>query len=374
MKELIYRSNSSDSITSLSTFIKGETNIYLEQDIVHLFTEPVYNTELFYDTEYNISINSFEEDQLYSFDGKEKKYRIEHQIDQLIKKIEIKENSKILDYGCAKGSAMQHLVNRELNLNVFLYDVSEQYKPYWKTITKEENCFTYQIPSIYENSFDIITSFFVLEHVLDPLDIFKHCHQLLKDDGVFYFIVPNVYSNFADFLLVDHTHHFSENSLAYYLAQVGFSVQEIDNESHNGAFIVIAKKTNQFSKSPKFEIRKAEDALLIANYWVNLKNVIKHFCENNSTKRIAIYGAGVYGNYVFSMLDNTENVICFIDQNKFLHHKTIKEKQILYPSEIIGKLEREIDVIFVALNPISAKKSIESIPEFFGKSFEFFYL
>jgi 2-polyprenyl-3-methyl-5-hydroxy-6-metoxy-1,4-benzoquinol methylase len=374
MKELIYNSNSKESITSLSKYIQGDTKIFLDKDIVHLYTEPIYNADAFYDTEYNISIDTIDEDQLYSINGEKKIYRIQHQIDQFLLKNELFNGLKILDYGCAKGGVMQNLANRNLDIEIFLYDISNQYSKYWESITKVENQFTYKIDEKNNNSFDIVTSFFVLEHVLNPLDILLHCFKLLKEKGLLYIIVPNVYDNIADFILVDHTHHFSENSLVYYLEKAGFTVEEVDNHSHTGAFIVKAKKMSIKGEYSLLSSRTVNDALAIANYWTDLQTKIKEFSLKNTNKKIAIYGAGVYGNYVFTLLENTDNILYFIDQNLFLHHKYIMDKLIIYPEEILDNDMEKMDIILVALNPKTAKKSISEIKEFKSLNIDFYFL
>ena len=66
---------------------------------------------------------------------------------------------------------------------------------------------------------------FSLEHVTDPLAILRHVSSLLKECGIFYIVVPNMYSeNESDVLVVDHLHHYSPVSMRKMLEFCGFAL------------------------------------------------------------------------------------------------------------------------------------------------------
>ena len=51
---------------------------------------------------------------------------------------------------------------------------------------------------------DLISSFFTLEHVSSPNNFISQIYPLLKEGGIFYCVVPNIYKNFADLIVADH--------------------------------------------------------------------------------------------------------------------------------------------------------------------------
>lgn len=73
-----------------------------------------------------------------------------------------------------------------------------------------------------EKILDIVTSFYVFETCKkDPLTELKNIYQVLKEDGTVYIQVPNVYNHIADFICIDHLHHYSKISLTLLTKSIG---------------------------------------------------------------------------------------------------------------------------------------------------------
>lgn len=108
----IYTSNDSFSITSISNLINAKTEVYYDKEIAHLYTKETLNLEEYYDNEYKVDIESEDKDSLYGIINGEKIYRTQYQLDLFTKKVEIKNNMKILDYGSAKGLFLKNLLKK----------------------------------------------------------------------------------------------------------------------------------------------------------------------------------------------------------------------------------------------------------------------
>lgn len=369
----IYVSNGDQSITSLSKFINGTIEVYLSDAVGHLVTKSNMDVRTYYDQDYKISIDSADDDQIYSVVNGKTTYRLEHQAKVMLEKLRLKPGSKILDFGCAKGGVMKRVLSLRGDIKAFLFDVSEMYIPFWEEIVQSSHWSSYTERPEWHNAFDVVTSFFVLEHVEDPLQEVAKMRGMLREDGLLYFIVPNVYLNKADFILSDHINHFSSNSIKYLMAKAGFKIMQIDDESHTAALIVIAKKSNEFIE-PMMDAALVEEtnrkAIDIAHYWRQAAENIQRFEAESRGGRMAIYGAGVYGNFIASCLKQLDNVQCFVDQNPFLQGKRILGKPILAPSQLMP----EVDIILVGLNPLNARISIDAIQEWQQFKYSYFYL
>ncbi len=372
--EPIYDSGSSVSLTSLCEIIPGSSKVYDCQSCSHIQSAEIANVSDYYDKQYTILVNSEEEDQIYEVVEGNLVYRSEHQLKLLINKLGLhsKPKTKILDYGCAKGALIRQLSSLQLNLSLHLFDVSDRYIQFWERFLNADQWATYEIPEKWHCYFDVVTSFFALEHIVDLDDTLRQIKKCLSPDGVFYFVVPNTYTNPADFIVVDHVNHFTSNSLLRMLLDAGFDSVEIDEKSHRGAFVVVARKgiegtARQQAKNVEQTLKSTRD---ISAYWKHCADSIQSFENSHQGKKSAIYGAGFYGCYILSQLQKTEFVSCFLDQSPFQQNETIYDKPVLSPSQ----LSENVEVIYVGLNPSVARNGIGDIVTLRERQIDYFYL
>ncbi len=376
LEKILYKSQSSKSLTSLCTVYEGTVLVYFCTQCGHLQSEEIENIDGYYDKDYDILISSEDEDQIYEVINGLNVYRTSHQVNTLVSKVPVYQNMKILDYGCAKSSTMRELLNLYKDVRPYLFDVSERYEPFWSKFLSRESWATFEIPISWENQFDVVTSFFSLEHMAKPQEALRNVYRVLKVGGIFYGIVPNVFTNSADMIVVDHINHFTPISLKYLMQNTGFHVIEIDEMAHKGALVFVAKKMDGslFENSlPTLDEVMSVDkkAQKISNFWMeagnNIRKVEKKIPAN---RKLAIYGAGFYGSFISAMIKTHDRVECIVDQNPFLQGKKQNGISIVSPKE----LPKEINTIWVGLNPSFAKKMIDDIAAFKNRNLSYYFL
>lgn len=370
----LYQSIRNYSLTSLCRLQSGHTIVYCCQKCTHLQTPPIDAIDSYYADDYDILVASEEEDQIYEMRGSKPVFRTAHQVDLLIQKLALPDNLKILDYGCAKSSTMRALKELKPKLDVHLFDVSTRYVPYWETFLDSSQWAVNTTPRQWHGRFDLITSFFSLEHIPNLDKTLQHITSLLRPGGTLYAVVPNVLTNIADFIVIDHCNHFTPISLRHLAAKHNLAVQRIDFESHVGALVFVAQKSSTSSASA-FDANEISETLSTllqsAEYWRKAGERIANFEENlPEDEHVAIYGAGFYGAFIASNLRRPEQAICHLDQNPFLHGKNFNGRRVLPPSE----LPIDIATILVGLNPRHASSSIAAIPALQRPGLQFFYL
>lgn len=163
--------------------------------------------------------------------------------------------SKVLDVGCGYGQFL--VLAKERKFQVFGTELAEEPAGY---VEKE-----YKIPvfhGILEDSsfedgyFDVITLWFVLEHLMDPRKTILKCFNLLKKGGVLVICVPNIDFRqmlvpFQNFTMLDsffrkigikvgtvkffhavdppaHLYGFNQRSLGFLLGRTGFAKVKFD--------------------------------------------------------------------------------------------------------------------------------------------------
>ncbi len=361
----VFESNAAVSITSLCQVLEGHTRVWHCACCGHTQTAPLPSLEKFYAEDYHILIDSEEEDQLYAAREGRNIYRTEHQVATLLEKCDIPEGAQLLDYGCGKASTLKALCAQREDIVPHVFDVGEQYRRFWDTFVPAENQAVNIFPEEWSNHFDGIVSFFALEHVADPRAFVVKVHHLLREEGIFYFLVPNPYANTADLVVCDHVNHFSESSLRCLLAGVGFEVKLIDSNAHNSAWIILAEK-RETPKYKKTGSSVAGEVEQMAVYWSEFGDCVRSF-ELSTEGEAAVYGSGFYGAYIHVCVEDSEQVVCFLDQNPHRQGQELLGKPIIAPDALPESVRR----LYVGLNPAVAREALDGLD--WGRELEVFY-
>jgi SAM-dependent methyltransferase len=355
--------------------VDGQCQVLLCKKCGHLQTAEFTDTSDYYAEHYQILTDSDDEDDIYEVSGDGKVFRSDHQLRTILAKVDIPANASVLDYGCAKASTLRKMMERRPDIRSHLFDVSDDYLDFWRRFAAPDSWATMSLPREWKGKFDVAMSFFAFEHILDVPGALKGVELVLKPGGIFYFVVPNLFTNIADFVVIDHINHFTESSLRYALGHAGLAVLGIDTNAHRGAFVVMASKPRSGSARVEEEARvpaEQERAVQgIATFWRGLGTRIAAIEEQlGNHSRSAIYGAGFYGTYIGTCLRDLAKVECFIDQNPFLQGKKLFDKPVLPPHA----LPQQVDHVYVGLNPTIARNAMGSLDAWRGRKLNYSYL
>ena len=369
----IYESPDNLSITTMNKLISGMTRVYFCDECGHLQTSELPNLLEYYEQEYEINLTTDDEDQLYKVVEGKPIYRAEHQAAVLMSKIKFPAGCRVLDYGCAKSPTLKKVVIDHPDIEPFLFDITDKYIPFWERFPKPANWSVHQPNPAWNGTMDVVLSFYALEHVANLGEVLGNIKTLLKPNGTFYFIVPNVYQNIADFIVADHINHFSESSLRILLHREGFDDIEVHDESHEAAFVVRAILAPAVSKNGIKAVDIAvhhKAAFEMAEYWRDIVGRIREFEASAGNGIVSVYGAGFYGNFIVSAMRNPDRICCVVDQNKHLWGRKLNGKRIVAPDE----LPVEVMHVLVGMNPRNARANISAIPGWQNRNLDYFFL
>ena len=355
LAEPVYESPAPFSVTSLCQVLEGPTRVWHCENCNHTQTAPLPALEKFYAEDYHILIASEEEDQLYEVHDGKKVFRTSHQVTTLLENIDVPPNAAVLDYGCGKAATLRALTKERPDVTPHVFDVGKQYRQFWNAFVPAQNQAVGTLPLDWAGQMDVVTSFFALEHVAAPREFVAEVHQLLRDGGVFYFLVPNVFANTADLVVADHVNHFSESSLRRLMADAGFEVSAIDDAAHHSAWVVVAEKRSTADTVPVNE-SLAEIVKEMAAYWSGFGERVRIF-EQQGNGEAAIYGSGFYGTFIHANLAALDAVKCFLDQNPHRQGHSLLGRPILAPEALPEAVER----LYVGLNPRVARNEMTAI-------------
>lgn len=351
----IYDAGHDRALTSLCERRVGRTRVWSCRRCAHLRGEALADTTEYYSSGYRILLGQADEDQIYEMRDGAIVYRTQHQVDVLQRKLALPAASRLLDYGCAKASTPRALLGIRPDLDVHLFDVSSMYETYWDEFVAPAKRAIDQTPADWAASFDVVTSFFALEHIPEPRATLQRIAALLKNDGVLYAVVPDTFGNPADLVVIDHVNHFTEPSIHHLLRGAGFARIEVDAAAHRGANVITASKAGAPTAAPALAPVLARSAEL-AQFWSTLAVRIRRAeaslrPPDPDTPDIAVYGSGFYGAYIATTLADPRRIRCFLDRSPFQQGRTLFEAPILAPEA----LPAAVRTVFVGLNPRIAR-------------------
>lgn len=367
----VYESDSEQSLTSLCELRAVRARVWSCPACTHLQSARMPDQTGYYASEYRISLGAEDEDQIYDVHGERIVYRTQHQVDTLLAHLDLPKGAFILDYGCAKAAGPQLILDRRPDLVMHLFDVSDMYREHWKRIIPIERTAVNTTPGDWQGRFDVVTSFFAIEHMDQPGEVLMKIAKLLKSGGVLYGIVPDTFGNVADFVVTDHVNHFTAPSLSRLLTRCGFGHLTIDSTLHRGALVFTAKKGGAAPDRPWMDSAQVrERSLGLAAYWTALGTRLRLAEERLGDGGAAIYGAGFYGSWIASALAKPDRVRCFLDRSPFQQGKLHFGKSVLSPNELPG----DVKMIYVGLNPSIARQALSQSPFASDREVELIFL
>lgn len=369
-----YRHDGPASISSTARAIAVPTIVYVCEVCGHVQTPPLPDVARYYDTAYNVHLESDAADDLYALRDGAPVYRAQHQADVAHRKLMLPSGASVLDYGCGKGMSLRALLAARPDLDGAVFDVSDNYRAAWDAFVPRENQAAYRTPESWNGRFDAVMTFFVLEHVAEPRAFLATLRALLRPGGELHLTVPNVRRNVGDFIVVDHVNHFMPSSLRRLLAEAGFRDVRIDEEAHDAAYVVDARRggEGQIDEVGDDDVgRYVAEARRFAAFWAGAGDAIAAFERDVARgRRSAIYGSGFYGVFIASRLADREPLACFLDRNPHQQAKRIFDRPVLAP-EAIGD---DVDAVYVGLNPARAREIAAGVAPLHRRARDYFYL
>ena len=113
-------------------------------------------------------------------------------------------DKKVLEFGCGSGYG-SHIISNECK-HITAVDISEDAISYAKQNYKNENLEFQQIHNIEHskmnfenNSFDVVISFQVIEHISDSMAYINELYRVLKNKGIIIIVTPDRVSRLFSF-------------------------------------------------------------------------------------------------------------------------------------------------------------------------------
>jgi len=151
---------------------------------------------------------------------------------------------------------------------------------------------------------DVITMFHVLEHLADPYKTLRNLRQNSHAETRLIIEVPVIENGFSNdlngFLTIQHSTHFSFNSLKLIMERAGWQILDSATMSYNGYRIVTKPGTDNAVDVKAAAMADRVTALrYLQHYFQTLANAGEKIGKWPNTPRAVIWGAGAHSEVLY---------------------------------------------------------------------------
>ena len=153
----------------------------------------------------------------------------------------IKKGKKLLEIGCSSGFMMDAF--REAGLDCYGVEPSGEFLEFLQNNGHTAYESLNKLKSNENIKFDLITHFFVFEHIADPFEFLKDTYDLLNDGGVIIAEIPSstdvltsvynipAFENF--YWSIAHHYYYNPKSLEYILNKLGYKFEILPEQRYD---------------------------------------------------------------------------------------------------------------------------------------------
>ncbi len=326
------------SVTSESKPLNAPSSLVQCRRCSHLYTHADVDWATYYSDAYDATLTDEGLDELVLANGSQPRFRTEFDYTMFRESVMFSDTARVLEFGCGRGRILSRLAKDGVR-NVWACDVSEKYRRLAGELIGADHV---SIGSIPEGPFDVICTFFVLEHDSDPLASLKALRARLK--GTLFAMVPNWKTNLGDLACADHTHHFSPESLRMLFAEAGLEIIEEDTSAPGTLAVVarVAEPVAAFGTAPL--ARSAVQPFL--DTLAQLQALPQRL---DPKRRVFFFGAGFYAALTAAFVHHIDGIF---DSNPRKQGQERFGRRVASP-ETISTAHAD-DTLVVCVNPRSA--------------------
>ena len=264
---------------------------------------------------------------------------------------EVEEFGTVLDFGCGNGAFLKSFSNAYPKWDLTGYDFNTRYENEILNI-KNVKEFSHSNLDKYKESFNLIVSNFVFEHLTTPKEILVQLIRALKKEGCLIITVPDFSENPFDLTVVDHCSHFTMESLKFLCSHVNCEIVNVDKLINRTLTITIKKREN-LSDLNHINTKVLYDNINYQLEWLN--KIVEEIKEISLTEdNLVIFGTGTASAWISGYI--SKNIKYYLDEsiekigNDFLGKKIIginklDIKDVIYislPYDLANKIKNKI--------------------------------
>ncbi|MGJ0425070.1 class I SAM-dependent methyltransferase [Methylocystis sp.] len=231
-------------------------------------------------------------------------------IDYLDGALTLREDARVLDFGCGTGSALKTFSGRHPRWHLYGAEIRDDARERLAQLPNFVELYTCDLDAI-DARFDLVTLIHSLEHIISPVDTLIELRRLIGDDGRVFVQVPDCAITPFDFVIVDHLTHFTVESLRRLGERAGYETVA----AHDA---LLPKELSWIGKAVASRDRPAEtpqkglDEIRAQVDWLNAQ--VRNSRElARSSANFGIFGTSISGTWLAGAVD--DEVDFFVDED-----------------------------------------------------------
>jgi trans-aconitate methyltransferase len=266
-------------------------------------------------------------------------------LDRLRSTLTLQAGGRLLDVGCGNGAFLRAFSQRMPGWALSGLEQSDRARPILEAIPGYESLHSGSINSV-PGVFDMVSLIHVLEHIPDPRTMLGALRGKIKDGGWLLIQVPDCSQNAFDLLVVDHSTHFTPQTVADLVRSCGYETVVVASDWVSKEITVVAQVA---VRAEHFASSFVDDPVGHAGRSVEwLRHVSGNARELASGGSFALFGTSIAAMWLLGTLGDA--VDFFVDEDPQRVGKTLMGRPVYHPRDVPSGSQ-----VFIALPSILAE-------------------
>jgi SAM-dependent methyltransferase len=288
------------------------------------------------------------------FEGGARRARSSRLVERFSETADVPPHGRLLDIGCGNGAFLRAFATKYPGWELAGSEQVESFRDAVLGIPGVTRFYSGDLADI-EERFDIVTGIHVVEHLTDPVTLFRTTKDLIKRGGKLFLQTPCFLDNPFDLMVADHCSHFRLATLSTLLELAGFEVVFRADDWVPKEIGVIGRPA--LGTDP---VLMSGDAARVATALTERLEWLGHVAAQarilSRGARLGIFGTSIAGTWLGASLGDA--VSFFVDEDPTRQGKSYLGRPVVNPQEL-----RAGDRVYLAFPPIvaaSLKTRLES--------------
>lgn len=251
-------------------------------------------------------------------------------LDNLCQNVTVPSMGNLLDIGCGNGSFLRSFNKQFPDWNLYGYEQNDSNRNLILGQNGVQDFFS-ELSCTITQQFDIISMIYVIEHMIDPVNILQKFKPYLKQNGILFIQTSAFLSNPFDLIVADHCSHFQIISLQNVAKLAGFDVIISADDWNDKEIGIVAKPSTCTTLLKEFTITD-EGKLTAEKSLAWLEKVKNHAVKISEKETFGVFGTALAGTWLASLILN--KIDFFVDEDSLRQGKTYMGLKVKHPENV----------------------------------------